>query len=47
LGRAVLRGPGLPPGDEDAEAHEIFTGIGAKPLLERLDRTGAAALKAG
>jgi tetratricopeptide (TPR) repeat protein len=47
LDRAVLRGPRSAPGGEDDEARGIFTRIGAKPLLARLDRTGAAARKAG
>jgi hypothetical protein len=32
---------------EDDEAREIFTRIGAAPFLARLDRTAAAARKAG
>jgi hypothetical protein len=47
LDRAVVRGAGVPAGDEDDESREIFTRIGAVPLLARLDRAGEAASKAG
>lgn len=47
LDRAVLRGSSVTPGDEDDEAREIFTRIGATPFLARLDRAGAAARKVG
>ncbi len=47
LDRAVLRAPHVEPGTEDDEAREIFTKLGALPLLARLDRASSAASKAG
>jgi hypothetical protein len=47
LDRASVRGAEVPAGDEDDEAREIFTRIGAVPLLARLDRAVEAASKAG
>ncbi len=47
LDRAMLRGSGAAPEDEDDEAREIFTRIGATPFLMRLDRAVASARKAG
>ncbi len=47
LDRAILRGPDPARGGEDDEAREIFSRIGATPFLARLDRTAAAARKAG
>jgi hypothetical protein len=47
LDRAILRGAGVPAGDEDDEAREIFKRIGAVPLLARLERAVDAASKAG
>jgi len=47
LDRAMVRGSVAPPGAEDDEARAIFTRIGAIPFLERLDRAGTVASKAG
>jgi tetratricopeptide (TPR) repeat protein len=47
LDRAILRGSDPAAGGGDDEAREIFTRIGAAPFLARLDRTPAAARKAG
>ena len=47
LDRAVLRAPHVAPGVEDDEAREIFTNLGAVPLLARLDGATSAASKAG
>jgi len=47
LDRALVRGPGVPAGNDDDETREIFTRIGAVPLLARLDRAVEAATKAG
>ena len=47
LDRASLRGAVADPKGEDDEAREIFTRIGALPLLARLERAGAAASKVG
>ena len=47
LDRAILRGSVATPGTDDDEAREIFSRIGATPLLARLDRAATAASKAG
>ena len=47
LDRASVRGAGAAAGNEDDEAREIFTRLGAVPLLARLDRAAEAASKAG
>jgi hypothetical protein len=47
LDRAVVRGAGVPTRGDDDETREIFTRIGAVPLLARLDRAAEAATKAG
>ena len=47
LDRASVRGAGVSAGNEDDETREIFTRIGALPLLARLDRAVEAASKAG
>ena len=47
LDRAAVRGAGVTVGNDDDEAREIFTSLGAVPLLARLDRAAEAASKAG
>jgi tetratricopeptide (TPR) repeat protein len=47
LDRAVLRGSRPAAGDEDDEAREIFTRLGATPFFDRLERAEDAARKVG